>query len=220
MFLLLGGGDLVSLDRIAARYGEIDLWVAANRALAIVLFTLIYTTLVAISFPGAWALTVLGGLLFGTLLGGSLAVVGAAAGATVVFLAARSAFAETLKARAGARLGRLREGFEANAVSYLLTLRLVPVFPFFLINIAAGVFGMRLAPYVMATAAGIVPGTFVYASLGAGAASVVREGGTIDAKGLLLRPEILLPIAGLVLLALLPVLVKRLRARPLAPPKA
>lgn len=220
LFLALGGADYLRLEALTARYDDLRAAVLANRLLAGVVFVLVYAALVAISFPGAWVLTVIGGLLFGTLAGGALAVVGATAGATLIFLAARSAFAETLKAKAGPRIAKLRDGFEANALSYLLTLRLVPVFPFFLINIAAGIFGMPLLSYVLATGAGIIPGTFVYASVGAGAGAIIREGGNIEVSGLLLKPEILLPIIGLVALSLLPVVVKKFRGDPLAPPEA
>jgi uncharacterized membrane protein YdjX (TVP38/TMEM64 family) len=220
MFVALGGGDALSLDALTARHAELQALVAENSATAAIAFVAVYAGLVAISFPGAWALTVMSGLLFGMLVGGSLSVIGATIGATAIYFAAKTAFAATLTAKAGPRLARLREGFEANATSYLLTLRLVPVFPFFLINIAAGVFGMRALPYVLATGFGIVPGTFVYASVGAGAGAIVESGGDIEVGGLLLQPKVLLPIAGLVLLALLPVVVKRLRRRPLATPEA
>lgn len=219
IFFAAGGADALRLEALTARYAEMQAFVGANRLAAALLFVGVYAGLVAISFPGAWVLTVIGGLLFGTLIGGGLAVVGATAGATVIFLAAKTAFAETLKAKAGPRLQKLQAGFEANAASYLLTLRLVPAFPFFLINIAAGVFGMRLAPYVLATGFGIIPGALVYASVGAGAGSIVAAGGRIDAGGLLLKPEILLPILGLVFLSLLPVIVRRFRG-PLPPPQA
>lgn len=219
-FLALGGARQLELASLTARYDVMTTFVASNRILAGAIFIAAYACLVAISFPGAWALTVIGGLLFGTLFGGSLAVVGATIGATAIFLAAKTAFADTLKQKAGPRIARLREGFEANAASYLLTLRLVPVFPFFLINIAAGIFGMRIVPYVLATALGIIPGTFVYASVGAGAGAIVEQGGEIAVGGLLLQPKVILPILGLVLLSLLPVIAKKFRRDPLAPPEA
>ncbi len=220
LFIVMGGAEHLKLDALTARYDEMKLLVSENRPLAALIFVAIYAALVAISFPSASALTIIGGLLFGTWFGGGLAVIAATLGATVIFLAARSAFAESLKAKAGPSLTMLRNGFEENASSYLLTLRLIPAFPFFLINIAAGVFGMRLLPYMVATGLGIIPGTFVYASVGAGAGSIVEQGGTVDAGGLLLQPQILLPILGLVLLALLPVAIRRFRRRPLTPPEA
>ncbi len=219
-FFALGGAEALSLDALTARHAELEAFVADNRVAAVAGFIALYAILVGISFPGASALTVIGGLVFGTVVGGASVVVGATAGATIIFLAARAALGETLRARAGPFLKRLQTGFDANAFSYLLTLRLIPAVPFWALNIAAGVFGMRTAPYVTATALGIIPGTFVYASVGAGAGVVIAEGGELELSGLLLKPEVLLPILGLVALALLPVAVKRLRRAPLAPPEA
>lgn len=219
-FLLMGGADLLKLDALTARYDDMKALVADNILFAALIFVAVYAGLVAISFPSAASLTIIGGLLFGTWLGGTLVVIAATLGATAIFLAARSAFAETLKAKAGPALSTLRRGFENNAMSYLLTLRLIPAFPFFLINIAAGVFGMRVLPYILATGLGIIPGTFVYAGVGAGAGSIIEQGGEIEVGGLLLQPQILLPILGLVLLALLPVMIGRFRRRPLTPPEA
>jgi uncharacterized membrane protein YdjX (TVP38/TMEM64 family) len=219
-FFALGGAEALSLDALTARHAELEAFVADNRVAAVAGFIALYAILVGISFPGASALTVIGGLVFGTVVGGASVVVGATAGATIIFLATRTALGETLRARAGPFLKRLQTGFDANAFSYLLTLRLIPAVPFWALNIAAGVFGMRTAPYVTATALGIIPGTFVYASVGAGAGVVIAEGGELELSGLLLKPEVLLPILGLVALALLPVAVKRLRRAPLAPPEA
>jgi uncharacterized membrane protein YdjX (TVP38/TMEM64 family) len=219
-FFALGGAEALSLDALTARHAELEAFVADNRAVAVAGFVALYAILVGISFPGASALTVIGGLVFGTAVGGAAVVVGATVGATIIFLATRTALGETLRAKAGPFLKRLQAGFDANAFSYLLTLRLIPAVPFWALNIAAGVFGMRTAPYVTATALGIIPGTFVYASVGAGAGVVIAEGGELELSGLLLKPEVLLPILGLVALALLPVAVKRLRRAPLAPPEA
>ena len=145
------------------------------------------------------------------MLGGSLTVVGATIGAVIVFLAARTALAETLREKAGPRLSKLRAGFQENAFSYLLFLRLVPAFPFFLVNIAAGLFGMRTGPYALATFLGIMPGTFVFSSIGAGAGSVIARGERLELGGVLSDPAVLGPLLGLAALALLPVLVRRFR---------
>lgn len=212
-FFLLGGGRYLGLDTLAARYEELRTLVGENRLLAAMGFAALYAALVAISVPGAASLTIAAGLLFGPWLGGGLVVVGATTGALIVFLAARTAFADTLARRAGPAVQRLREGFERDAFNYLLFLRLVPAFPFFLVNIAAGLFGMRTTPYVLATAIGIVPGTFVYAAIGAGAGAVIARGESIELGGVLSDPAVLLPILGLGLLALLPVILRRLRKR-------
>ena len=212
-FFLLGGGDYLSLDYLSDRYQELRSFVADNLFLAAAGYALLYLLVVAISVPGAGALTIAGGLLFGTVLGGALTVVGATAGAVVIFLAARTAFADTLREKAGPRVRKLRAGFEKDAFNYLLFLRLVPAFPFFLINIAAGLFGMRLAPYALATFFGIMPGTFVYASIGNGAGAIIARGEDLRLSGVLTDPAILIPVIGLAVLALVPVVVRRLRGR-------
>lgn len=219
LFIAFGGADAFRLEALTARHAELTGLVAENRLTAALVFVAVYAALVAISFPGASAMTLIGGLLFGTWLGGALVVIAATIGAALIFLVARTALGDSLRRKAGPFLQRLQAGFDANAFSYLLTLRLIPAVPFWVLNIAAGVFGMRLAPYVAATALGIIPATFIFASVGAGAGSIVAGGGRIDTAGLLLQPQVLLPIAGLVMLSLLPVIVQRLRGRPLAPPE-
>ena len=213
LFLALGGGRYLSLDYLADRYGDLRALVRDHVVLAAAGFVLLYALLVAISVPGAASLTIAGGLLFGTLLGGSLTVVGATLGAVAVFLAARTAFAELLRQKAGPRVQKLREGFERDAFNYLLFLRLVPAFPFFLVNIAAGLFGMRTAPYALATFFGIMPGTFVFASIGAGAGAIIARGEDLSLGSVLTDPAVLLPILGLAALALLPVVLRRFRKR-------
>jgi uncharacterized membrane protein YdjX (TVP38/TMEM64 family) len=173
-------------------------------------FILCYAGLVALSVPGAAIFTITAGLVFGPWLGATFSVIGATAGAIAVFLAARAGLAGLL-ARAGPRVRRLETGFHRDALSYLLILRLIPVFPFWLINIAAGATGMRLSLFALGTFVGIIPTTFVYASLGSGLGEVV-EAGHEPSFAMLLRPHILLPIVALAGLALLPVLYRRWRA--------
>ncbi len=155
---------------------------------------------------------VAGGLLFGTWLGTALTVTGATLGATALFLVARSALGEGLRGRAGGAVERLADGFREGAFSYLLVLRLVPLFPFFVVNLAPAFLGVRPRTYVLATLIGIVPGTFVFASVGAGLGSVFARGGTFTAAGAL-TPQILTALVGLALLSLAPVAHKRLKAR-------
>ena len=209
LFFALGGHRYLSFDTLRTHYAALRAFADERPLLAGLAFATVYATAVAVSVPSAGLLSIVGGLLFGTFAGALLAMVGATTGAVVVFLAARSSAGAALKARAGPMLDRMRDGFRANGFNYLIALRLVPLFPFWLINIAAALLGMRLGPYVLGTLLGIIPGTFVYASVGAGAGEAIAAGGEVPLKGLLLKPEILLPIAGLVLLALLPVLWKR-----------
>lgn len=185
-------------------------WVRDTGLLAYVVYVLAYAVLIALSAPVGALLTITGGFLFGPWLGGALTVVGATLGATALFLAARYAFADLLRQKAGAAIGRMEAGFNENALSYMLFLRLIPAFPFVLVNLVPAFLGVSLTTYVLGTALGIIPGTFVYASLGDGFSAIVEQGGDID-LGIIFEPRFLLPIVGLGVLALLPVLYKRLR---------
>src|SRR5262249_15281255 len=137
-------------------------------------FIAIYILAVSLSLPGGLFLTISGGLLFGAVIGGAGAVGGGALRAAPVFLLARRAFCAYIPRRARPPPSQLGDGFCANAFSYLLFLRLVPVFPFFLVNLAPALVGVRVATFVAATAIGIIPATFVFASVGAGLDSVIQ----------------------------------------------
>jgi uncharacterized membrane protein YdjX (TVP38/TMEM64 family) len=141
--------------------------------LSVIAYMAIYVTAVALSLPGGAVLTIAGGLLFGWLVGGIAAVIAASTGATIVFLVARNAVGEALSARMGPVLAKLRDGFKDEALSYMLFLRLVPAFPFWLVNIAPAILGVPLRTYVVGTVLGIVPATFAFATAGAGLDSVV-----------------------------------------------
>ncbi len=202
--------ELVSLATLRRHRAALLLLVAEHPVAAAGLFVAVYVAVVALSIPGAVVLTLCGGFLFGPWLGTGLVVLGATGGAVLLFLVARSALGEPLRARAGPWLSRLAEGFRADAFNYLLALRLVPVFPFWLVNLVPALLGVRLSTFALATAIGIVPGSLVYASLGAGLGVVLERGEEPD-LGLLLEPALLLPLFGLAVLALVPVLWRRLR---------
>lgn len=187
-------------------------WVAAHRLLAVFAFMAIYAAAVALSVPGGAVLTVAGGFLFETLAATAMVVVAATAGATLLFLAARSAFRGLLQGWAGPWLGKLERGFAENALSYLLVLRLVPLFPFFVVNLVPAFLNVSLRTYVIGTFLGIIPGTLVFAFVGDGLGSIFDSGGDCSLEGVL-TPQVLLALAGLALLALVPVLYKRLRKR-------
>ena len=175
-------------------------------------FVLLYVLVVAISLPGSTVLTIAAGLVFGTLLGAACAVVAATTGAVLLFLAARYALGDWLAARAGPLTGRIREGLRRDGFSYLLALRLIPVAPFWLVNLAPALVGMRLGPFAAATFLGIIPGTTVFASIGAGIGAVLAQGKQPD-LGAVFRPGVILPLLGLALLSLLPVAWRRWKAR-------
>src|SRR6185436_17003766 len=143
------------------------------RLLAVLSYMGLYIVIVALSVPGAVFLTVTGGFLFGLALGAAAAVISATIGATVIFLAARTALGDPLLRRAGPRANQLAKGFRDDAFSYLLFLRLVPAFPFFLVNLVPAFAGVRLVPFITATALGVIPGAVVFAMAGTGLDSVI-----------------------------------------------
>jgi uncharacterized membrane protein YdjX (TVP38/TMEM64 family) len=176
----------------------------------------LYALVVALSVPAASILTIFAGFLFGWFAGGFLVAIAATAGATVLFLAARTAFGDFLRERAGDRVLRLAEGFEKDAFGYLLALRLAPVFPFFLVNIAPAFFHVRLRTYLAATFLGILPATFVYAYLGRSIDAVLTEAhqaGRPVGLADLVSPQVTVAFLLLALIALLPVAVRALRRR-------
>lgn len=202
----------LSLESLAAHRQELLGLVNSHKMSALPIYVMIYAAATAFSIPGGIFLTLTGGFLFGVLWGGLATVLGATLGATGVFLAARTAFGQTLKEKAGPRLKKLQQGFAGNAMSYLLFLRLVPLFPFWLVNIAPAFLGVNLRTYIIGTFLGIIPGTFVYTAVGNGLGAVLDAGGTPD-LGIIFRLEILLPIVGIAALSLLPVVYKRIKKK-------
>jgi uncharacterized membrane protein YdjX (TVP38/TMEM64 family) len=167
---------------------------------------------IALSVPGGAVLTIAGGFLFGSILGTVLVVIAATLGATLVFLIARSALGDPLRARAGPFLQRMEAGFQENAFNYLLVLRLIPLFPFWIVNLVPAFLGVPLRTYVLGTLIGIVPGSFVFASVGAGLGSVLDSGQEFSPSSVL-TPQIVIALVGLAVLALLPVAYRKWRRR-------
>jgi uncharacterized membrane protein YdjX (TVP38/TMEM64 family) len=211
VFIALGSGRYLTFAALADNREWLLALVADSGAIAALAFIVVYAALVALSFPAAELLTIAGGFLFGRWLGTFYAVIAATIGATVVFLAARAGLAG-LAARAGPWAQRFEAGFRRDALSYLLVLRLIPLFPFWLVNLVAGAAGLRLSVFVAGTFFGILPGTFVYANLGTGLGALVAAGRR-PGLSLLLAPSVLLPILGLAGLSLVPVLYRRRRER-------
>jgi uncharacterized membrane protein YdjX (TVP38/TMEM64 family) len=208
-----GAADLLQFEAVKAHRTELLAAVEARPMLSAAVFLGVYALVVALSLPAASIMTLLGGFLFGTLWGGTLAVVAATIGATLVFLVAGSSFGGALRERAGPLASRVSQNIRGNAFEYLLVLRIVPAFPFFLVNILPALFGVGLKTFVSATLIGIIPGTFVYAHLG-------RELGTISSLDELLSTKILVAFGLLGLVALLPVGYRKwkgARSRPIVP---
>lgn len=241
LLVLLGVGGFIfamgwhrylTLEHLAANRELLRSFIESNLLLSLAAFVALYAVTVALSLPGGAVLTIAGGFLFGWVLGGITSVVAATLGATVVFVIAKSALSDVLQARAGPWLSRFRDGFHEDAFSYLLFLRLVPVFPFWLVNLAPGLLGVPFTTYVVTTFLGIIPGTFAFSLAGNGLDSVIAaqqaahqsclakagEGGQESCpQGLdpsaLLTPELIAGLAALGIVALIPVAVKWFRRR-------
>ncbi len=208
-----GLAGYLSLETLRTHREALTLWVEGNIVLASLAYVAAYIAAVAFSFPGAVFLTLSGGFLFGAVLGTLLTVTGATIGATIVFLFASALFGDNALARFGQPAARLAEGIRRNAASYLLVLRLVPLFPFFLVNVVPAFVGVKLATYVVTTFFGIIPGTAVFSLAGAGLGSVLDQGGAIT-PGAILTPEIIAGLVGLAALSLAAIpLRKRFESR-------
>lgn len=210
LFLALDLHRYVSFNTLSEYHETLTRWVADHTLLAGLVYMLIYAVVIAFSLPGGAVMTITGGFLFGIWIGTALTVVGATVGATAVFLAARTGLGDPLRARAGPALRKMEVGFQENAMSYLLFLRLIPLFPFWLVNLVPAFLGVKLRTYVIGTFFGIAPGSFVYASVGNGLGAILERGERPD-LGLIFNPEILLPLIGLAVLAMLPVIYKKVK---------
>jgi uncharacterized membrane protein YdjX (TVP38/TMEM64 family) len=186
--------------------------VASNMLLAALAFVVVYACAIALSVPGGGILTIAGGFMFGSILATILVVLAATLGATLVFLIAKTALGDPLRARAGPFLKRMEAGFQEDALNYLLVLRLIPIFPFWIVNLVPAFLGVPLRTYVLGTFIGIIPGSFVFASVGAGIGSVLDSGQEFSPASVL-TPEIIIALIGLAALALLPVVYRKLKAR-------
>lgn len=196
-----GFSDQLSLDTLAQHREALAAFVAANLLIAAGAYVLLYVVAVAFSVPGAVFITLSGGFLFGAIMGTALTIIGATIGATLIFLFARRIFGADALDRLGPKASALAEGIRRNAASYLLVLRLVPLFPFFLVNLVPAFVGVRLPIYVITTAIGILPGTAVFSLAGAGLGDVLAQGGDFDI-GAVMTPGILGALIGLAFLSL------------------
>ena len=226
--LLLGVGywagifDHFGLSSFIKHRQSLGAFVDENFIVAGIAFILLYAGLVAISFPGASFLTIASGFFFGGIIGGMFAVIGATIGAVIIFTIARTSFGDFLKEKAGPFVNKMIEGFKKDAFQYLLTLRLVPVFPFWVLNIVPALLDMKIKPYALATFIGIIPGTFTYAYIGTGMDSIIADiaekqpgcanDGTCTLNfGSLVTPEILIAITLLGVISIMPVIIKKIR---------
>lgn len=170
----MGWHKLLTFKTIGLNYEALKDFIGAHLGTALLLYFAGYIAVVALSLPGGLVMTLSGGLLFGWQLATVATVIAATIGATIVFLVAKTSIGEPLAARAGPWLGKLRDGFRENALSYLLFLRLVPAFPFFVVNLAPALLGVPLPTYVVATFFGIIPGTLAFSVAGSGLGSAIE----------------------------------------------
>ncbi|MDR4487525.1 MAG: TVP38/TMEM64 family protein [Nitrospirales bacterium] len=206
-FFFFDLSSYLSLESIKANRDALLSYTASNFGVAITVFIVLYIVQTAFSLPGGAILTLTGGFLFGSFLGTIVVNIGATIGATLAFLAARYLLRDWVEHKFGARLKTIQAGFSKNAFSYLMTLRLIPAFPFFLVNLVSGLTRVSIGTYALATALGIIPGSFVFAFAG-------RQLGTINSLSEIASPPVLLAFTLLGLLALLPIAYRKWGAKP------
>jgi uncharacterized membrane protein YdjX (TVP38/TMEM64 family) len=205
-------GDQLTLENLRNNREYLQNWRTDNPVLSALAYIIVYALAVAISLPGGLVMTLTGGFLFGTMLGAAYTVIGATLGAVGIFLAARTGLGDVLRTKTGQWLEKFQKGIRENEVSFLLLIRLVPIVPFFVANVAPAFLGVRTRTYIWTTALGIIPGTVVFSSVGAGLGEVFDRGDT-PKLDIIFEPPALLPILGLCLLAALPMILKAIRGK-------
>lgn len=205
-FFYLDLGKLLSLTALKENRDSLMAFTDANFPAAVAIFIGTYILVTGLSLPGAVILTLAGGFVFGAGWATLFINLGATTGATLAFLTARYVLRDAVEQKFGARLGPFQEGFAKNAFSYLLTLRLIPLFPFFVVNLVSGLTRVNVGTYILATAIGIIPGSFVYAYAG-------RQLGTINSLKEIASLNVIGAFVLLGLLALVPVVYKRFSAK-------
>ena len=206
-FFIFDLGRYLSLDALKQNRDQLLAFTEANYATSVALFILLYVVVTGLSLPGAVILTLAGGFLFGGVSGTLFVNLGATTGATLAFLAARYLLRDWVEQKFGKWIGPVQQGFAKNAFSYLMTLRLIPLFPFFAVNLVSGLTRVSIGTYVAATAIGIIPGSFVYAYAG-------RQLGTINSLKEIASPNVIGAFVMLGLLALAPIVYRKFAAKP------
>ncbi len=202
MFFYFDLGHYVSLKALQANRDAFLAYTNDNYPTAVALFVVAYIAQTVFSLPGGAIMSLTGGFLFGSILGTIFINIGATMGATMTFLATRYILRDWVERKFGDRIEPIQAGFAENAFSYLLTLRLIPAFPFFLVNLVSGLTRITPGTYIVATSIGIIPGSFVLAFAG-------KQLGTINSLGEIVSPPVLLAFTFLGLLALMPVAYRK-----------
>ena len=210
LFFMAGWHEYLSFEQLRVHRLELNAWVSDQPITAALAYILMYIIVVALSLPGGTIMTLAGGFLFGAIWGGLYTVVGATLGATSIFLIAKTSLGDALLAKAGKSIQSMKAGFNENALNYMFVLRLVPLFPFFIVNLAPAFLGVPLRTYVIATFFGIMPATFVFSLAGSGLGKVFEQGGEFSIAGIL-TSEMIGALLGLACLSLIPVAYKKLK---------
>ena len=214
-FFALGLDQYLTLDLLKENRGVLKAWVHDHKTEAVLMFIGAYIIVAAFSLPISALVSIAGGFLFGSVFGSLWGVIGATIGATILFLVAKTALGDPLRHRFAAQIKTMEEGFRANAWSSLMLLRLVPLFPFWLVHLAAAFTGVSVTTFVATTVIGIIPGSFVFSSIGNGINALFEAGAEPDLGlfPLLARPDFLIPILGLAALSLIPIVYRAFAAK-------
>lgn len=205
-----GVGDLLTFENLQKNKDTLLAYVRDNAVTSVLIYILVYVAAIALNLPGGAVLTIAGGFLFGTIPAVVYVNIGATCGAVLAFLSARYLLGSRLQASYGAQLATFNGEMERNGVRYLLTLRLIPIFPFFLVNFLSGLTRVPLSSFTWTTAAGIIPGTAVFAYAG-------HQLETVHSVGDIFTGKVLLAFLLLGLFALAPAIIGRVRKRPSPP---
>lgn len=209
-FFIYDFQQFFELKTLELYHGELKAWATGLGVRAWLIFICLYAVLVAISVPGATLMTVISGLVFGPFLGGILAIIGATVGAVIIFLAARYAFSDFFRFRVGSIPEKIEDAFKENALIYLLILRLIPIFPFWFVNLAPAFLKISIRVYSFATLVGIIPAAFIYSILGDRFGLLLKTNEEIY-LGIIFEPRFLMPLVALAMLIFLPIVFKKLK---------
>lgn len=208
--IALGLPSQLSLHELHHHRDQLEAMARLHPVFSVLAYVCVYALAIGLSLPVAMVMTLSGGFLFGLWVGGLAAACGCTIGGTVVFLVCRNATGDVLRRRAGPTIARIEDGVLADAFSYVMVLRLLPVMPMTLANLALGFIEIPLRTFVLATFVGILPISLIYAGLGSDLGRMF-ERGVKPSLHELVRPEVVLALAGLALLSLAPVVARRLR---------
>lgn len=205
---LLDLHSFLSIEALLDNQLLLDQYVKNQYGMSLLIYTMVYILVVGLSIPGASFLTLAGGILFGRWVGFLTVIVAATIGALIIFESAKLASKDIIAKRAGHFVQKMQKGFQKDAFSYLLTIRLMPIFPFVAVNLVSALFQISRSSFVLATFFGIIPGTFVYISLGVGLKEAILNGLSVN---VILSPQILLALMGLAVLSLLPIVYRKIK---------